>query len=271
MRPFATVFIDDWAAFSVDAGDVIPPELLGASSLHFLEKAYLANVFRDYFLATNHLICRLHGAIPASAEAISVDILGVTKRAVPENVMRGECYIFTERLLYLLEILKKIHSAIRAGSHPKVPINFSAVLKRWDKLSHQDYLLFFFFFCWFVPIKKLLAIGSRDKHWWDTNSATSAVVTHIYIYDILIEIVDHNSHCNSDVLHVSNFLNKSALTTPSHIKRGYIIAALKLIFIIQWELFAALFIIRVEVNLSHDCLAIRYVTEIGVTSDNGAV
>jgi len=96
----------------VDAGDVVPPELFSAFSLHFLEKAYLANVFRNYFLATDHLICRLHSAIPTSTEAIPVDILGVTERAVPENVMRGECYVFTQRFLYFLEILKKIHGAI---------------------------------------------------------------------------------------------------------------------------------------------------------------
>lgn len=181
MRTFAAVFVDDWTAFFVDPVYVLPPELRSALSLHFLKKTDLAKIFRNNFLTTDHRIWWLYSAIPAPTIAVLADVPFVTVRAVPKNVVRGKCYVFTKRFLYFFKIFEEIHGAIWAGSHPEVPINFSTLLKRWDKLGHQDNLLSFLFSRFVEPIQKLLPICSGDEHRGNTDAATGAVVTHLQI------------------------------------------------------------------------------------------
>lgn len=81
-------------------------------------------------------------------------------------------------------------------------------------------------------------------------------------------VVDNNADGDTDVFHISYFLDKGAIAALGHHKGRPVKLAVN---IFQGVQFAALAVILIEVDLSHYTLAIRDISEVCEHGGNRAV
>lgn len=231
----------------MNVGHVCPPlEASGFISVRPLVQALLSQIFQDDLAALDIFIARLNSAVLAATEAVILEVLVLAEGAFPEYVSGSHHYLLGEALVVLLEVRYEIECAVIRRGEPDVVLDAVVGLLHHE-LRHDGRLLQFLLACALQEVDELLAVGLAQEHGGDADAATRAVVTHDHVLYIFFVVIDYNGNRDTDVFHISDFLDERAIASLGDVEGGDVSVGIHGELLLR-QLIACLRIIRVVIE-----------------------
>lgn len=136
--------------------------------------ALLSQVLQNDLLPTE-LVAVVSGAVPSSSVAVGVDEVFTTVHALPVYEMRGHEDLITKLLVDFLKVLNEVEDQIVVAGVPNVV--FHAVV--WPlhfEFNNNGNLISYSLGACFHEVNELLTIFVRDKHRWNSETSSAAIV-----------------------------------------------------------------------------------------------